>query len=150
MAKKLYIVTSSAYIGHNPFDEEALLSDLDIRTICKSWEDANTYIDRSIACNIAANEDQVGKGVITCKVDRPDFFEGREVDAYYTDTKESKKWMHQYSIFERTMYDPRKEDSQRKLSQKMKNAIDESLDDIKHGRVTTCKSVEDMFKTLGI
>ena len=96
----------SVYIGHNPFDDEALISDMDIQTVCKSWEDANTYIDRSIQCNNAANDRDAGKEVITCRVDRPDFFKGHEVNAYYTDTREDKKWMHQYSIFERTIFNP--------------------------------------------
>ena len=147
---KRYIVTVSVYLGHNPYDTKALLSDMDIRTICKSWDAANTYIDRSIQRNNIANDQQAGKGVIVCKVERPDFFEGHEVDAYYTDTKENKKWMHQYSIFERSLYDPNHDVLAEEKPYEEMGSLEKSMDDIKHGRVTTWASAEEMFKALGI
>lgn len=108
MTKSYYIVTMDTYIGHNPFDDKNTLGSMDIQIVCKSFEDAHTYIDRTIAYNIEANDKENGKGVITCRVEKPDFFEGHEVDVYFTDTRDDRKWLWVFSVYERSLFNPKK------------------------------------------
>ena len=130
LAKLYYIVTMSIYIGHDPFDDKNAVGGMDIQTICKSFEDAHAYIDRTIAYNDEGNDRRVGKGVITCRVEKPDFFKGHEVDVYFTDTRENKKWMWVFSVYERTLFDPKK---RQVINKELCAALEEVEDDVRKG-----------------
>lgn len=104
MSQKCFIVTISVYIGHNCFEEKATNAPMDIDTVFTSFEEANLHIDKSIERNQASYDRQSGEGVITHETVRPDFFQGRQVEARYTDHRDQKQWTHEYSIFERTLY----------------------------------------------
>lgn len=137
MEKTFYIVTQKTYIGHNPFAKQDFEPGMDIRIICESFEDANTYIDREIELNMKCCDQQCGEGIITCKVDRPEFFKGHEVDVYFTDHKESKKWMWLFSIYERSLFDPNE-----------KWEIPEELEKIESIDLSHCMTPEEMHECL--
>lgn len=134
MSKSYYIVTMDTYIGHNPFDDKNAVGGMDIQTICKSFDDAHTYIDRAIAYNIECNDRENGQGVITCRVEKPDFFKGHEVDVYFTDTRDNKKWMWVYSVYERSLYDPKKE---RDINEELQSALKEATEEVRKGHFIT-------------
>ena len=122
------------YIGHNPFDDKNAVGGMDIQTICKSFDDAHTYIDSAIAYNIECNDRENGQGVITCRVEKPDFFKGHEVDVYFTDTRDNKKWMWVYSVCERSLYDPKKE---RDINEELQSALKEVTEEVRKGHFIT-------------
>jgi len=107
--KKCFIVTHMCFIGETPFDK--VFSDRDIMIVCETFEDANEFIDEQIQHNVDIYDRENGKGVITHEVRRPEFFEGRNVEVLFHDTKDNKKWLWTYDIFERTMYIPKKKKS---------------------------------------
>jgi len=134
MKESYYIVTMVIYIGHNPFDDENAASGLDIQTVCKSFDDAHTYIDRTIARNMEAHDKESGKGVIACRVDKPEFFDGHEVDVYFTNTKDGKEWMWQFSIYERSLFDPEKKEV---INEELRAALNESIEEMRKGHYIT-------------
>lgn len=134
MRESYYIVTMDIYIGHNPFDDENAANGLDIQTVCKSLDDAHTYIDRSIAQNMEAHDRESGKRVITCRVDKPEFFEGREVDVYFTDTRDDKKWMWVFSIYERPLFDPEEKEV---INEDLRSVLNESIEEMRLGHYIT-------------
>ena len=144
MAKSYYIVTMKTYIGHDPFDEKNAVGGMDIQTVCKSFEDAHAYIDRTIAYNVEGNDRQVGKGVITCRVEKPDFFKGHEVDVYFIDSRENKKWMWVFSVYERTLFDARK---RQVINKELRAALDEAVEDVRKGNYISREEFEQKIES---
>ena len=104
MNKNLFVLGVIIYTDDNSSSFEG--DNLDILTICETIDDCYTYINRQLVLNKKIYDKDFGEGVIKYTISKPHFFKGRCVLIRWTNTKENKTWIWEYSILEKNLYNP--------------------------------------------